>query len=90
MGIIYSIVSFLLAVYVLTDATKKEISNQLAWAAGTVILWFIVFPLYLIKRKDLEHTVSDVDGHHKPYSNRMGYVLIFVLTLLPYAWNSIN
>lgn len=90
MEIIYSIVSFLLAVYVLTDATKKEISNQLAWAVGTVILWFIVFPLYLIKRKDLEHTVTDVDGNFKPYNNRMGYVLIFILTILPYAWKSIS
>lgn len=90
MAIFFSVISFLLAVYVFNDAIKKEISNQLAWAVGTAILWFIVFPLYLIKRKDLEGTVTDIDGSHKPYNTRMGYILIVVITIFPYVWNHIS
>ncbi|AJJ57306.1 MULTISPECIES: hypothetical protein [Yersinia pseudotuberculosis complex] len=87
MELILGVIFFISGVYVLDDATKRGVSNQLAWAVGTVILWLIVFPLYLVRRNALTQTVSNIDGAEKPNSKRLGFVLILLLSFTPYLWD---
>lgn len=78
------------AVFVYVDATKKKIgkvpdvqrfTNMSAgmWAAGTALLWIVVFPLYLINRKKLINIAAEKPQVVSPFKR---YTVIGILAAL--------
>ncbi|SHK68549.1 hypothetical protein SAMN02745216_03906 [Desulfatibacillum alkenivorans DSM 16219] len=83
------------SIFVYWDATrnkigkisdKKSLTNAPAglWAFGTFMLWIMVFPLYLYKRKDLiakakEHPVEPSQAQRKAILSVLGVLLVLAL-----------
>ena len=63
----------LCAVWVFHDARAYGISRPLRWSLGTLFLWIILFPWYLVRRRRLSYACPLVE--ESPY---FPWVLVFI------------
>ncbi|WP_405424353.1 hypothetical protein [Pantoea stewartii] len=79
---------FAAAVYVYRDARKHNIELASRWGVGVAVVWILVLPLYLFKRKKLikeaQQDASDTDlsGNEKSKSPIAIFSLMFICSFL--------
>jgi hypothetical protein len=66
------------SVWVLHDAREKKIPKPLRWSLGSFLLWMIVFPWYLSRRKTPDATCPLIEGE----GGRVARTLLFILLVL--------
>jgi len=70
----------LCAIWVFYDATRMAVPRPLRWALGSLLLWPIVFPWYLARRRRPQAVCPFVEGAALPI-----VILVLVLIGLLYA-----
>jgi len=63
------------SVWILYDAHKIGIPKALRWSVGSLLLWILIFPWYLARRRTPEATCPFIEGE----SGRVARTLLFVL-----------
>jgi hypothetical protein len=69
------------AVWVFADARRKLIAKPLRWALGTLILWIVIFPWYLVRRQKLRSPCPFVERETSPFT-RVMILVVFIFFLL--------
>jgi hypothetical protein len=59
-------VEFGSAAWVLYDANQRRIPRVFRWAGGTLLLWVLVFPWYLARRRKPQATCPFVESQAGP------------------------
>ncbi|WP_057617632.1 hypothetical protein [Yersinia frederiksenii] len=104
MELIPSVILLVSALWVMKDAHNNQLNHPVRWGIGTAILWIIVLPIYLIKRKKLiteqkmrNGAISSLNdrstiwGTEKDSTNLWaGGAFIFIAAFAPYAWGVWN
>jgi hypothetical protein len=60
--LVMSALELLTGVWVFFDAKRQSVSRPLRWALGSLLLWIVVFPWYLARRKSPRATCQFVEG----------------------------
>jgi hypothetical protein len=76
--LILGAMELLSCVWVFLDATRLGVGRPFRWALGTLLLWPIVFPWYLARRKSPLSPCPFVEGMGLP----IVFVVLLVLSLL--------
>lgn len=63
------------SVWVLHDAREKNIPKPLRWSLGSFLLWIIIFPWYLARRKTPKAPCPFIEGE----GGRVARTLLFIL-----------
>jgi hypothetical protein len=66
------------SLWVLYDAQKKGIPKGLRWSLGSLLLWILIFPWYLSRRRTPEAPCPFIEGA----SGRVARTLLFFLFVL--------
>jgi hypothetical protein len=74
-------VQILCSFWVLFDALQKRLANPLRWGMGTLLLWPIIFPWYLARRKRPRQPCPFVEARVSPI---MLAVLLILLAVFFY------
>lgn len=88
MEFLFALIIFGVAVAIYKDAIAKKIANPARWGIGTALIFFIIIPLYLFKRKKLvgsalsENEVAEGIQGGKNVSPFAAYALMFILAFL--------
>jgi hypothetical protein len=69
------------AVWVFSDARRKLIRKPLRWAIGSLILWVVIFPWYLVRRRKLKAPCPFVESENGPFTKVM-ILVIFIFFLI--------
>ncbi len=72
-------VQILTSIWVFYDAQHKGLPKPLRWGLGSILLWPIVFPWYLARRKRVEAACPFIEG---PTSGAMRALLLLLLLVL--------
>jgi len=75
-------VQILTSVWVFYDAQHKGLPRALRWGLGSILLWPIVFPWYLARRKRVEAPCPFVEGPTSPWTRAALLLLLLVLFFL--------
>lgn len=72
------------AAWVFLDARQKRIPKALRWGVGSLILWIVIFPWYLVRRRSLEAPCPFVEAESGPFTRVMILMVIifFLLAIL--------
>ncbi len=73
--LLLGIVEVVSAVWVAYDATSQRIPRPFLWGVGTLFLWVIIFPWYLVRRRRREASCPFVESRPAP----LGWVLVLIL-----------
>jgi hypothetical protein len=79
--IVVSGLQLLTAVWVFWDARQKMIQKPLRWGLGSLVLWIVIFPWYLVRRQKLEAPCPFVEAESGPFI-RVILLVVFILFLL--------
>jgi hypothetical protein len=79
--LIMSGVQLLSAIWVFFDARQKLIRKPLRWAVGSLILWIVIFPWYLLRRQKLNAPCPFVEAESGPFTKVM-LLVIFILFMV--------
>ncbi|ELI8022861.1 hypothetical protein RSF09_003893 [Yersinia enterocolitica] len=104
MELIPSLILLVSALWVMKDAHNNYLNHPVRWGIGTAILWIIVLPIYLIKRKKLiteqkmrNEAISSLndrpnicEGEKDSTNLWAGGAVIFIAAFAPYAWGVWN
>lgn len=71
------LIPLLSAPWVIFDAHQKHIARPLRWGMGTLILWIVVFPWYLSRRRTPKAPCPFVEGMGLPI-----LLLVYVVALI--------
>jgi hypothetical protein len=63
------------SVWILYDARKKGIPKALRWGVGSLLLWILIFPWYLARRRTPNAACPFIEGE----SGRVARTLLFLL-----------
>ena len=74
-------VQILCSFWVLFDALEKRLPSPLRWGMGTLLLWPIIFPWYLVRRKRPSQPCPFVEAR---VSSMKGAVLLILLVVFFY------
>jgi hypothetical protein len=69
------------ALWVFFDARQKLIRKPLRWAVGSLILWIIIFPWYLVRRRELDASCPFVEAESGPFTKAM-LLVIFIFFMI--------
>ncbi|MCL5005626.1 MAG: zinc ribbon domain-containing protein [Acidobacteria bacterium] len=61
--------------WILYDARKKGIPKALRWGVGSLLLWILIFPWYLSRRRTPQAACPFIEGE----SGRVARTLLFIL-----------
>lgn len=71
------------AVWVFVDAHQRNIPKPLRWGVGSLILWIVIFPWYLVRRRSPRAPCPFVEAESGPFARVMLLVvLIFFLAAI--------
>ncbi|EOI6869287.1 hypothetical protein ACMVR4_000652 [Yersinia enterocolitica] len=104
MELIFSLILLISALWVMKDAHNNRLNHPIRWGIGTVLLWIIVLPIYLIKRKKLiaeqrtkNEGTSSLNDKKNVWEREVGStnlwaggIVIFIVAFAPYAWQVWN
>ena len=79
--LIMSAVQLLSAIWVFFDARQKLIRKPLRWAIGSLILWIVIFPWYLVRRQKLNAPCPFVESESGPFTKVM-LLVIFIFFMV--------
>lgn len=68
------------AVWVFLDARQREIPKPLRWGVGSLILWIVIFPWYLVRRRSPQAPCPFVEAEAGPFT-RVMLLVIFIFFL---------
>ena len=71
-----------MALWVHTDADRKNLPNPVRWACGTFFLGGLVFPWYLARRMHPDKICPFVEGNLKNFVRVLVYVNLFVILFI--------
>jgi hypothetical protein len=75
-------VQILSSVWVFYDASGRRLPKPLRWGLGSLLLWPLVFPWYLARRKNPEAPCPFVEEPTGPLARALLLVLLAVLVFL--------
>jgi hypothetical protein len=75
-------VQILCSFWVLYDALEKRLPRPYRWGMGTLLLWPIIFPWYLARRKQPRRSCPFVEAQVSPITGAVLLVLMVVLFYL--------
>ena len=67
--------------WVYFDAQAKRVPKPLRWALGSLLLWIVVFPWYLARRRTPEWPCSFVEAETGPVARVLLFALLFFFLL---------
>lgn len=75
--------SFVLAssLWVFLDAQKKGVPKPLRWGVGALLLWILVFPWYLSRRRTPQAPCRFIEGEAGPIARAL-FVILMIFFLL--------
>jgi hypothetical protein len=76
--IIFAGIELLSAVWVFQDAQRRRVPKPLRWGLGSLFLWLLFFPWYLVRRRVPEAPCPSVEAEIGPVAR----VLLFALMVL--------
>jgi hypothetical protein len=79
--LVISGLQLLTAIWVFWDARQKMIRKPLRWGVGSLILWIVIFPWYLVRRQKLEASCPFVESESGPFM-RVMLLVIFIFFLV--------
>jgi 4-hydroxybenzoate polyprenyltransferase len=72
-------VQILCSLWVLYDASAKRLPKPQRWALGTLLLWIVIFPWYLERRRYLTRPCPFIEGPVKRTTLAALFILLAVL-----------
>jgi hypothetical protein len=75
-------VQILTSAWVFYDAHSRLIRKPLRWGLGSLLLWPVIFPWYLVRRRRPGAPCPFVEGQVRPLARLMLFVLLVVLFIL--------
>jgi hypothetical protein len=72
-------VQILCSFWVLFDALEKRLPRPLRWGMGTLLLWPIIFPWYLARRRRPEAPCPFIEARVSPVTLGVLFILLAVL-----------
>jgi hypothetical protein len=72
-------VQILCSFWVLFDALQKRLPSPLRWGMGTLLLWPIIFPWYLARRRRPRQPCPFVEAQVSPITRAVLLILLAVL-----------
>ena len=72
-------VQILCSFWVLFDALRKHLPTPLRWGMGTLLLWPIIFPWYLVRRNYPTRPCPFIEARVKPTTMAALFILLAVL-----------
>lgn len=79
--VVMSGLQLLSAIWVFFDARQRAIPKPLRWGVGSVILWIIIFPWYLVRRRQPKAPCPFVESDSGPFV-RVMVLVIFIFFLV--------
>lgn len=79
--VVLSGLQLLTAIWVFFDARQKAIPKPLRWGVGSVILWIVIFPWYLVRREKPKAPCPFVEAESGPFI-RVMLLVIFIFFLV--------
>lgn len=80
---------FVSTVWVFGDARRKMIPKPLRWAVGALVLWVVMFPWYLVRRKKLQAPCPFVEVESGPFT-RVMVLVVFIFFLVAVIFSALN
>lgn len=77
--LIFFSAQFICSVWVFYDAREKRVPKALRWGLGTMLLWIIVFPWYLARRKAPDAPCPFVEAETRPFTRALLLALLILL-----------
>jgi len=74
-------VVFLSSAWVFLDAKQQAVPKPLRWGLGSLLLWIIIFPWYLARRKTPQATCPFVEAEAGPVTRTLLFVLLLFFLL---------
>ena len=60
--LLFGILPFVSSLWVIFDAYQKHVPRPLRWGLGTLLMWIVIFPWYLSRRRTPQASCSFVEG----------------------------
>jgi hypothetical protein len=74
-------VVILSSVWVFYDAQRKGVAKPLRWGIGVILLWILVFPWYLARRRTPQAPCPFIEGEAGPLARALLFALIVFFLL---------
>jgi len=74
-------VVFFSSAWVFFDAKQNAVPKPVRWSLGSLLLWIIVFPWYLARRKRPQATCPFVEAEAGPVTRALLFVLLLIIFL---------
>lgn len=62
----FGILPFISSLWVIFDAHQKHVARPLRWGLGTLLMWIVIFPWYLARRRTPQAPCPFVEGFGMP------------------------
>jgi hypothetical protein len=69
------------SLWVLYDAQKRGIPKGLRWSLGSLLLWILIFPWYLARRRTPKASCVFIEGDSRRVARTLLFILLFFLLL---------
>ncbi len=66
------------SLWVFSDAQQKGIPKPFRWGIGCLLLWIVVFPWYLSRRRTPKATCPFIEGDAKPITKALLIILVLL------------
>ena len=81
--IVMSGLQLVTAGWVFLDARQKRLPKPLRWGVGSLILWIVIFPWYLVRRQSPQAPCPFVEAESGPFTRVMLLVvMVFILVAM--------
>src|SRR5579859_3029946 len=64
--LMFGILPFITSLWVIFDAHQKHVARPLRWGLGTLLMWIVIFPWYLARRRTPQAPCTFVEGIGMP------------------------
>lgn len=64
--LLFGILPFISSLWVIFDAHQKHVARPLRWGLGTLLMWIVIFPWYLARRRTPQAPCPFVEGIGMP------------------------
>ncbi len=64
------------SIWVFLDAERKAVPKPLRWGIGSLLLWILVFPWYLARRRSPQAACPFVEGEVGPITRALFFILV--------------
>ncbi len=79
--LVFGLVQILTSGWVFYDANHKRVPKPFRWGFGSLLLWIIVFPWYLVRRRTPQAPCPFVEGEAGPVARALFFALIVFFLL---------